>query len=377
MKVVHKNTLLSAKGKPRTAQLCTSSAGAIQVCTIGAWRTKQPYVEQCGGPQNTHPTCQRGEECPTAHSHGWRAETNAYRLLWELSNAWKGDRSRRSQHLCFGCLYRVLSAPVTIFPHSWFLKIRIGQFSQGKTNTWKAVLSYIPWFTKGNISGWQSMLRSGKRSSLCPDPCKERFWTSASSKQYTGMSGAWPKAKNPCCGKQTPYLHWRGWWAGPNLPYFRSQTGMSFKRQRCQIYVRHIYYKVILQQERCWPPLQWPGAHMPQTVPQSKLPRSAGDNMRYKGDRAGISLFNCTIGSFLLFLLLCLGKSGEQGLAIWASTRAAVLYRHLCLAGLTPKTRHKATRALYFWAPPIHFEYFSYKTKEKAAHHGKNCIWGI
>lgn len=33
-------------------------------------------------------------------------------------------------------------------------------------------------------------------------------------------------------GKQTLFLHWRGWWAGTNLPYFRSQIGNSLKRQR-------------------------------------------------------------------------------------------------------------------------------------------------
>lgn len=51
----------------------------------------------------------------------------------------EGGRSRRSHHLCIGCFHRVLSAPVTIFPHSWFLKIRVGQFSQDKTHTWTAV----------------------------------------------------------------------------------------------------------------------------------------------------------------------------------------------------------------------------------------------
>lgn len=64
-----------------------------------------------------------------------------------------------------------------------------------------------------------------------------------------------------------------------------------------KISLRHIYYEVVLQQEWCWPPLQWRGVHM---VPQSKLPSRAGDSMRCKGGRAGISLFNCTIGSSLL-----------------------------------------------------------------------------
>lgn len=173
MKVVHKNILLSAKGKPSTAQLFTNSASAIQVCSIGAWHIKQPYMEQCG-PQNTHPTCQRGKECSTAHSSGWKAEINACRLC----GSWAMHGGRQKQKVPPPVLWlslRVPSAPVTTFPHIWFLKIRIGQFSQDKTNTWKAVLSYVPWFTKGNISGWQSMLRSEKRSSLCPDLCKERL----------------------------------------------------------------------------------------------------------------------------------------------------------------------------------------------------------
>lgn len=152
MKAVHKNILLSAKGKPSTAQFCTNNAGTAQVCTIGAWCTKQPYMEQCCC-QNTHPTCQRGAPLLT-HMDARLKLMPADSVGVEQCK--EGDRSRRSHHLCLGCLYRVLSALVTIFLHSWLLKIRIDQFSQDETNTWKAVLSYIPWFTKGNISGWHA-----------------------------------------------------------------------------------------------------------------------------------------------------------------------------------------------------------------------------
>lgn len=131
--------------------------------------------------------------------------------------------------------------------------------------------------------------------------------------------------------------------------------------EMAKLSVRYIYHKVILQQEWCWPPLQWPGDHTPPMVPQSKPPSNAGDNTRVAGQA-----FLCLIVLLaVLFLLLCLGKSGKQGLAIWASRRAAVLYRHLCLAGLTPKTRHKATQALYLWAPLIYFKYFFIQNKRK------------
>lgn len=192
------------------------------------------------------------------------------------------------------------------------------------------------------------------------DLCKERFGASASSKQCIGRSGAWPKAKTACCGKLISTEEDDGQVQICPISDLRQATTSRDRGDQalCQAHL----LRGDPQQEWCWPPLQWPGVHTPPMVPQSKLPSDAGDNMSYKGGRAGIYLFNSTIGSFLL-LLLCLGKSGKQGLPIWASTRAAVLYRHL-----TPKIRHEdRAQALYFWAPLICFEYFPYKTKEKGS----------
>lgn len=89
------------------------------------------------------------------------------------------------------------------------------------------------------------MLRSRKRGccllaqafttflpSLCPDLCKNRFGASACPTHCIWSSRAWPKAKKSCSGRQTQYLHSRGWCVALNLPYFRSRMGNSFRRQR-------------------------------------------------------------------------------------------------------------------------------------------------
>lgn len=138
--------------------------------------------------------------------------------------------------------------------------------------------------------------------SLHPDLCENRIGTSAHPTHCIWSSGAWPKAKKSCSGRQTLYLHSRGWCIGLDLPYFRSQTGNSLRKWRWSNFVSGTSTtKLTSQQQWCWLLMQHPGIHTPPKASQrqtAQLHRRLWERW-YKGGRGwgwwGISLFNSTI----------------------------------------------------------------------------------
>lgn len=94
--------------------------------------------------------------------------------------------------------------------------------------------------------------------------------------------------------------------------------------EMAKIYVRHIYYEVILQPEWCWSPLQWPmvqvhglGAHwsMPwyQRENHPEMQEIIGDT------RVAGQVFLCLIVLLTVFLSSCCYVWGNQGNKVWPS----------------------------------------------------------